>query len=1431
MANRYWVGGTGNWSGVNTTNWSATSGGSGGASTPTAADSVFFDGNSNVGTGAFTVTVAATSNCLDLNIGTVGLAFDGVMTLAGTLGINIAGNLSLVSTNLTYTATGALIFTSTTVGKTITTNGKTLTSPITFSGIGGAWALQDALATTGVVSLTGGTLSLGSYTLTAASFASSASNTRSIDFGTGNITITGSGIVWNTATVTGFSYTGTPTVNISNNSATAATITAGAMTEAQALNFNIVAGTYALTLTTAGAFKNLNFTGFNGTFAAASGTYTIYGNLTIPATGGAYSATAGANTFTFASTSGISLITTNGRTINFGISVNGAGNTVQLADALVQGSTQRFSLVNGTFDIASYSTALGVLTVLTGTHAITNGTINCASVTHTSGDLSIGTGYLLATTGTYTLTAGSVTINNGINLSVGAFNSNSTGTRSIAFGTGSITVTGSGTAWLFGTPTNFSYTGTPTVNISNNSEVATTITTGALTAAQALNFNFTTGTYALTSTNTNVFNNLSFVGFAGSVPLATNTMTVYGNITYGASTTSSATTGTITLAGTSAKTITTNGAPIGHNLTINGVAGTYTLQDAFTGTAALTLTAGTLALGTYSLTVGAFASNGALARTLDMGTNTEMTLVGSGTTVWNTGTLTNLTLSPLQAPNIILAYSGSVGTRTINSGSTRAGTNAFNFRVSAGTDTVTFTAANTMYNINFTGFSGTWANVAISMYGYLTLSSTMTVGSGTGVLSYIYTGGSRSITSNGKTLDFPITLSLGTTTPSMIFNDTFTQGSTRAFTLTNCTLNLNSQTVTVGILTILTGDAIISNGILNCASVTHTSGTVAIGTGLITTSGTYTFTAGTITINSGVSLTVGAFSSSGTGTRSVAFGAGSITVTGSGTAWNTATVTNFSYTGTPTVNISNDSATATTLTVGAMTAAQALNFDISVGTYALTITTGSSFNDLDFTGFSGSVPLAAADVTVYGNITYSASTTSSTTTGSIILAGITAKTITTNGAIIGHNLDINGVAGTYTLQDALTCTGTVILLNGTFALSSYSFTAVAFVSTGTTARTLDMGTNTTLLLTGSGITVWNTATTTNLTVTPVVPLVKLIYAGSVGTRTISAGSTLTEANAFSFWISAGADTVTFLSFGNNTVNNLDFTGFSGTWSNISISIYGNLTLSSTMTVAAGSNEVIFAKAGGTTLITSNGRAINFPINFNGASSTFSLADNFSHGQATSVAITLTNGTLDFNGKTAALRSLITAAGTKSILFNGSTLTFIATATAFNNAAPTGFTTSAGTGVGTMSFNGASGTFETGGSVFAAKINIGAATTINGGGTFDDITNSVAPVTVTFQSGSTFNFNSFSLSGTSAVNMVTLANASTTTRYTLNKIGGGTVLVSFCEIRRSNATGGTWRAPTNFGNINSALTPLNTGWDFSAFISGVAAGVRNFFSFF
>jgi hypothetical protein len=109
MADRYWVGGAGTWSSSNTTNWSATSGGAGGASVPTSADTPIFDSNSGTGVVTFTnggVTVGATTinnSGIELSLGAA-FTTSGALTLtAGTFTTNdynvTAGSLSSSNSN------------------------------------------------------------------------------------------------------------------------------------------------------------------------------------------------------------------------------------------------------------------------------------------------------------------------------------------------------------------------------------------------------------------------------------------------------------------------------------------------------------------------------------------------------------------------------------------------------------------------------------------------------------------------------------------------------------------------------------------------------------------------------------------------------------------------------------------------------------------------------------------------------------------------------------------------------------------------------------------------------------------------------------------------------------------------------------------------------------------------------------------------------------------------------------------------------------------------------------------------------------------------------------------------------------------------------------------------------------------------------------
>lgn len=111
MANRYWVGGNGTWNSINVTNWSTTSGGSGGASVPTSADSVFFDDNS-FATDTLNITVSGTVNCSSFTNGRTGTKslvmsgdFSAVFNVYGTdfyTGLSGRGNFSAVQSSITF---------------------------------------------------------------------------------------------------------------------------------------------------------------------------------------------------------------------------------------------------------------------------------------------------------------------------------------------------------------------------------------------------------------------------------------------------------------------------------------------------------------------------------------------------------------------------------------------------------------------------------------------------------------------------------------------------------------------------------------------------------------------------------------------------------------------------------------------------------------------------------------------------------------------------------------------------------------------------------------------------------------------------------------------------------------------------------------------------------------------------------------------------------------------------------------------------------------------------------------------------------------------------------------------------------------------------------------------------------------------------------
>ena len=196
MADRYWVGGTANWDGTAGTKWALTSGGAGGQAVPTATDDVFF----NAASGTVTVTVAAAANCLSLNF----TGFTG--TIAGTSNINVFGNFTL-SSGMTWSHAGGLLFDSTTTGRQITTAGRTISSAIFFgqNQAGGGWTLQDAFTTSSSITVTRGTFTTNNFNVTATQLLSNNTNTRTINLGSSVVTLSSNTPV-NFTTSTGLTF-------------------------------------------------------------------------------------------------------------------------------------------------------------------------------------------------------------------------------------------------------------------------------------------------------------------------------------------------------------------------------------------------------------------------------------------------------------------------------------------------------------------------------------------------------------------------------------------------------------------------------------------------------------------------------------------------------------------------------------------------------------------------------------------------------------------------------------------------------------------------------------------------------------------------------------------------------------------------------------------------------------------------------------------------------------------------------------------------------------------------------------------------------------------------------------------------------------------------------------------------------------------------
>lgn len=518
--------------------------------------------------------------------------------------------------------------------------------------------------------------------------------------------------------------------------------------------------------------------------------------------------------------------------------------------------------------------------------------------------------------------------------------------------------------------------------------------------------------------------NLDCTGFTGTVA-GSAAITVTGNVKLVAGMTYSYT-GTMTVNATGAQTITSGGKSWGGSLTVDSSGGSYQLQDALTlgATNTLTLTRGTFDMNSKAVSVGFFASSNANARALNnTGAGGSFSLTGSGAYIFNTDTPTNFTLSA-DVPAFQCTYSGGVGSRGIAAKGTEAQIPSFS--ITAGTDSVFLESSGAAKNLDFTGFAGTWTPVNTgSIYGNLTLAAGMTIASSAGTITFAATSGTKTITSNGKTLDFPITFNGvgGHWRPV----GALTIGSTRTLTLTNGHFDMN-----------------------------------------------------------GVAVSTGLFSSSNSNTRSITSGGATLALTGNAaTIWTTATSTNLTFNDLLTVDATYSGAAGTrTLTGRTIAGGTRPRVKISAGTD--TVVLSQRWHDIDFTGFAGTFSNTGGGITLDGSLTLVASMAVSGTNALTFDSTAGTETITSAGKSMDFNgVTFNGVGGTWQLTDAMTVgsTRTTQLVNGTLDLNGKTLTTGLFQSSNSNIRVLTFGASGKIATTDTtAATVFDCATGTNLTV-------------------------------------------------------------------------------------------------------------------------------------------------------------------------------------------------------------------------------------------------------------------------------------------------------------------------------------------------------------
>lgn len=538
---------------------------------------------------------------------------------------------------------------------------------------------------------------------------------------------------------------------------------------------------------------------------------------------------------------------------------------------------------------------------------------------------------------------------------------------------------------------------------------------------------------------------------------------------------------------------------------------------------------------------------------------------------------------------------------------------------------------------------------------------------------------------------------------------TYTGAVTFAATTTGWTITTNGQTL---------GSNFTFNGV---------GGGWTLGSAYSNTNTTLQLTAGSFDTG-GYSLTTGTIQTSGSATRSLTLGASTITLSAS---WNILTTTGLTFSvGTSTINLNGSSGgfTGAGLTYN--------NVGITYGAGPLISVGGANtFANFSITGRSGLaigyVSLSSNQI-ITGTFTVAAPTSLGASRMLIQSATYgTARTITA-AAVSLTDADFQDITG----AGAATWTGTRLGNAGGNSNITFDTPKTVYWNLSGTQQWVANG--------------WATTSTG----TPARTNYPLAQDTAIFTDNLpAAGATI---NINSNYICLPTVDCTART-----------AGLTFSITATQIYAFGSFTLSSAMTLSGG-GALAWMNRSGIATITSAGKAWTQTVSIQPIGATVQLGDAFSSSGPMSVS----NGTFDTQSYNVTCSTFSTSnSNTRTLSLGSSTWTITGSGTtAWNASVSTGLTLNPGSS--TISMTSATAKTFAGGTKTYWNLNQGGAgaLTISGSNTFNNLTNSVQPTTVTFTSSTTQTFANFNLNGI-AGNLVTINASTAGTRANLVKTGG------------------------------------------------------------